>query len=138
MKRADTESFGPDKALVGLWFVLVAVPVPICALAVLRGNSAGWAPLLISLVLPAALVVFAVRFRVTFAEDRFIYRRWGSTTEVPYGQISHIEVTNITPVTKAAIGAFLVTRDGFRAPFWPKLFPTRAVTRFFELAPTSH
>lgn len=136
MKRVDMESFGPDMALVGLWLVLVAAPVPICILAVSRGQSAAWQPLFISLVPPIALLVFVFRFRATFTTDRFIYRRWGPTIEVLYNEISHIEVANITPIAKAAIGAFLITRNGTRFPFWPKLFPARAVTRFFKLAPT--
>jgi hypothetical protein len=86
------------------------------------------------LVFPLLPVLFASRFRVTFSPNEFVYRRWGPTIRVPYSDISSVEATNVTPVSKQAIGAFIVTRDGARLPFWPKLFPKEAVERFFALA----
>ena len=92
-------------------------------------------PLLISLTMPAALLAFVCRYRVTFLDDSLIYRRWGPTIRVRYCDIAYLKVANSTPVGKDAIGAFIVTRNGERLPFWPKLFPRPAVTRFFKLAP---
>jgi hypothetical protein len=80
-----------------------------------------------------AVLTFAGRFRATFTSTEFIYRRSGPTVRVRYSEIDRIEVTNATPVTKQAVGAFVVTRRGQRLPFWPKLFPREAVTRFFAL-----
>jgi hypothetical protein len=135
MRRGTCESFGPDKALVGLWLLLSAIPVPIALFDVSLGHPDAFKVLAASLVSPAAVLVFVARFRATFTSERFIYRRWGATIEVAYDDLAHIEVTNVTRIQKTPVGAFLVTRDGRRLPFWPKLFPSRAVTRFFQLAP---
>jgi hypothetical protein len=86
------------------------------------------------LVFPLLPIIFACRFRATFAPSEFIYRRWGPTICVPLADIDRIEVANVTPLTKQPIGAFVVTRSGQRLPFWPKLFPREAVNRFFALA----
>lgn len=132
-----TESFGPDKSLVALWTVLVSIPLPLLVwAAVKQGYLGGLAvPLALCMVLPGMVLAFALRFRVTFTPHHFVYRRWGSTHKVAYRDIRSIEVTNVTPLSKDAIGAFIVTREGSRLPFWPKLFPRAAVDRFFQLAP---
>ncbi len=89
-----------------------------------------------SAIPPLAVAVFALRFRASFTSDTLIYRRWGKTLKASYSEISRIEITNVTPITKQAIGALLIMKNGERLPFWPKLFPTQAVDRFFQLAPT--
>ena len=95
----------------------------------------GAGSLLLTFILPLIPIVFASRFRATFTSNSFIYRRWGQTITVPYREVDHIEVANVTPLTKQAVGAFLVTTRGERLPFWPKLFPRQAVKRFFDLSP---
>jgi hypothetical protein len=87
-----------------------------------------------SVALAALPLVFALRFRVTFTATEFVYRRWAPTVPVPYSEIAAVEVVNVTPLTKAPIGAFIVTKQGSRYPFWPKLFPRRAVEQFFALS----
>lgn len=89
--------------------------------------------LALCLILPLIPIVFASRFRVIFAPTEFVYRRWGPTIRVPYSEIDRIEVTNVTPLAEEPIGAFIVTKRGQRLPFWPKLFPREAVSRFFGL-----
>jgi hypothetical protein len=135
----DSDSYGADKILVGVWTALAGVPLPIfIGLVLKRGGLEGLAaPLIVSLALPLAVLVFTSRFRVTFASDHLVYQRWGPTLTVAYRDIALIEVTNATPISGDAIGAFIVTRNGDRLPFWPKLFPRPAVTRFFRLAKTA-
>jgi hypothetical protein len=87
-----------------------------------------------TLVFPLLPVLFAYRFRATFTPTEFIYRRWGQTIRVPLSAIDRIEVTNATPIGKQAAGALIVTKQGSRLPFWPKLFPREAVNRFLSLA----
>ena len=135
MQHTECESFGPDKVLVGLWLLLTGAPVILAIWLVSLGHSDATEFLAVTLIPPLAVLTFAARFRVTFLKDRFTYRRWGPTIEVAYADLAHIEVTNVTPFQKSPIGAFLVTRDGRRLPFWPKLFPTPAVSGFFKLAP---
>jgi hypothetical protein len=130
------ESYGPDPALVGLWLALAGVPLPLSAWLIFRD---GFRPdllqmLFVGALAPILVAVFTLRFRVTFTADSFVYRRWGPTIAVLYADISRIEVTNATRIEQQAIGAFVVTKQGKRLPFWPKLFPRAAVTRFFKLA----
>jgi hypothetical protein len=128
-------SYGPDKMLVGVWVLLVSLPALILGWIFLRSGSTATAlPAALTLILPLAVMTFASRFRVTFTRTEFVYRRWGPTVRIAYSDINRIDVTNVTPVTKQAIGAFLVTKRGERLPFWPKLFPREAVDRFFALA----
>ncbi len=138
MKRPDSQndSYGADKILVGVWLALVGVPLPLyVGLALKRGGLEGLAtPLIVSVALPLAVLVFTARFRITFAPDHLVYRRWGPTLKVAYRDIASIEITNTTAISGDAIGAFIVTRNGDRLPFWPKLFPRPAVNRFFRLA----
>ena len=134
----QNDSYGADKVLVGVWMALAGAPLPFfISVAVKRGGLEGLTtPLVISLALPLAVLVFTSRFRVTFAPDHLVYRRWGPTLQVAYQEIASIEVTNTTQISGDAIGAVIVTRGGDRLPFWPKLFPRPAVTRFFRLAKT--
>ncbi len=130
-----TASYGPDPLLAGVWITLTGVAAPIwIMMALSRGSAGHLAPLLISVGLPLATAVFIFRFKATFTHEAFIYRRWGPTISVRYDDIAFITVTNTTPLAGEAIGAFIVTRTGERLPFWPKLFPREAVTRFFKLA----
>lgn len=130
----QSTSYGPDKLLVGFWALLCSPPAFICGYLFAKSpTSAMAAQFLFTLTFPLAPILFASRFRATFASSEFVYRRWGSTVRVPYSQIERIEVTNVTPVSKQPIGAFVVTRGGERFPFWPKLFPREAVKRFFAL-----
>ena len=128
-------SYGPDKILVAFWVLISSPPALIWGCLLLRSPSSETAlPLLLALLLPLAAIIFASRFRATFAPTEFIYRRWGPTVRVAYSEIDRIEVANISPVAKQPIGAFVVTKRGQRLPFWPKLFPREAVDRFFALA----
>lgn len=133
----EPKSYGPDPILVAVWLVIASTPLLSSLwLCSVRGpESSDLWPLLISLAMPAGLLAFVCRFRVTFLGDSFVYRRWGPTIRVRYRDIAHLEVTNSTPYSNSPIGAFIVTRGGERLPFWPKLFPTPAITRFFKLAP---
>jgi hypothetical protein len=133
----QTESFGADPLLVGIWLVLTGFPIPFVIFIVVRD---GFRPDIIQLLCvalspPLAVLVFMLRFRVTFTANKFIYQRWGPTIEVPYADIAEIDVTNVTRVEQQPIGAFVVTKCGERHPFWPKLFPRRAVERFFLMRP---
>jgi hypothetical protein len=130
-------SFGPDPALVGLWLALTGIPLPLSVFLLIRDGfrSDLLEMLCASAVVPTLIAVFTLRFRVTFGIDDLVYRRWGPTVRIRYADISRIEVTNATPVTKQAIGALVVTKQGDRLPFWPKLFPRKAVARFFQLQP---
>lgn len=121
--------------LVAFWALLGSPPALIWGYVFLRSPSLTTAlPFLLTLSLPLAPVVFASRFRATFAPTEFVYRRWGPTIRVPYSEIDRIEVVNVTPVAKQPIGAFVVTKSGQQLPFWPKLFAREAVKRFFALA----
>jgi hypothetical protein len=91
------------------------------------------AQFLFTLAFPLTPILFASRFRATFASSEFVYRRWGSTVRIPYAQIERIEVTSVTPISKQPIGAFIVTTRGEKLPFWPKLFSSKAVRRFVAL-----
>jgi len=131
-----SETYGPDVILVCLWVFLTGIPWPIAIYDAVKFGFENMAGLLVaSAIVPLLVLVFAFRFRVTFTADEFIYRRWGPTIRVPYRDIVAIDVANVTPIEKQVIGAFIVTRNGKRFPFWPKLFPKAAVTCFFELAP---
>lgn len=133
MKKAL--SYGPDRLLVGLWALLCSPPALITGYLLLKSPTADTAVQFCSmLVFPLLPVLFASRFRATFSPNEFVYRRWGRTIRVPYSDISSVEATHVTPLSKQAIGAFIVTKDGTRLPFWPKLFPKEAVERFFALA----
>ena len=136
LRSEKSESYGPDPALVGLWLVLTGVPLPLAAWLIVRD---GFRPdllqmLFASALLPVLVVVFTLRFRMTFTGDRFVYRRWGPTVTVPYTDISRIEVTKVTRIEKQAVRACIVTKQGERFPVWPKLFPRAAVSHFFQLA----
>jgi hypothetical protein len=129
-------SYGPNKLLVGFWTLLCSPPAVVFGYLLLRSPTADMAKqFILTLAFPLVPVLFASRFRATFAPTQFVYRRWGSTIRVPYAQIERIEVTNATPISGAAAGAFVVTKSGNKLPFWPKLFPREAVKRFFALAP---
>lgn len=128
-------SYGPDPLLVGLWALLCSPPALITGDLFLKApTQAAATQFAWMLIFPLVPVLFAYRFRATFAPTEFIYRRWGPTIRVPLFDIDRIEVTNATPITGQAIGAFIVTKQGNRLPFWPKLFPRAAVSRFFSLA----
>ena len=130
------KSYGPDALLVGVWALLCSPPALVTAYLFAKGPSSATAiQLAWTLVFPLLPAVFACRFRATFTPTEFVYRRWGPTIRVPYSDIERIEVTNVTPISEQAVGAFIVTRQGQRLPFWPKLFPRRAVERFFALEP---
>jgi hypothetical protein len=132
---AKRESYGPDKVLVAFWTLVASPPALIWGYALARGPaSAPVFPFALSLVFALAPLIFASRFQATFAPTEFVYRRWGPTIRVPYAEIDRIEVANLTPLSKQAIGSFVVTRRGEKLPFWPKLFPREAVNRFFALA----
>jgi hypothetical protein len=130
----EPRSFGPDKALIGLWSALCGLPAIIWLVVLLKlptaSNAGAFAFTLVVLLVP---IIFASRFRATFGPTEFVYRRWGPTIRVPLSEIERLEVTNVTPLSRAPIGAFVVTKDGQRLPFWPKLFPREAVNRFFAL-----
>jgi hypothetical protein len=131
---AASESYGPDKVLVAFWALIASPPALIWGFLLLKSPSSGTLfPFFLGLTLALAPVVFASRFRVTFAPTEFVYRRWGPTVRVPYSEIDRIEVANVTPIAKQPVGAFIVTKRGSRMPFWPKLFPREAVERFFAL-----
>jgi hypothetical protein len=130
----EAASYGPDPLLVGFWALIVSPPAWIGGYLLLKAPTYhAFVGFLWSLALPLLPVVFASRFRVTFAPGEFVYRRWGPTIRVPYSAIDRIEVANTTPISKDAIGAFIVMQNGTRLPFWPKLFPREAVKRFFAL-----
>ena len=128
-------SFGPDPLLVGVWMVLVGLPLPIGVLNLIKfGPSPDLLGMLaVCVILPLVVLIFATRFRVSFSETEFTYRRWGATFVIGNADIDHIEVTNRTPGSKDAIGAFVVTKSGKRYAFWPKLFPRAAISRFMAL-----
>lgn len=134
-----SQSYGPDKMLVCLWIALTGAPFPLSVSLVVRDGFRS--DLLEMLCASAALliltVVFTLRFRVTFTADSFVYRRWGPTVSVRYVDVARIEVTNFTRIGGQPVGAFVVTKRGERYPFWPKLFPRDAVTRFFGLVDPS-
>jgi len=132
----SAKTYGADPLLLGFWLALVSIPVPIAVWLVLqRGLSNEWQILLASLIPPGLTLAFTSRFRACFTEDAFIYRRWGPTVRVAYREIASIEVANSTRLARKPIGAFLVTYQGERLPFWPKLFPRAAVERLLSLAP---
>jgi hypothetical protein len=121
---ASPESYGPDKALVASWALIASPPALVWGYMLFRSPASGRLfPFLLTLILAFAPIVFASRFRATFAPSEFVYRRWGRTVRVPYSDIDRIEVTNVTPIENQPIGAFIVTKHGTRLPFWPKLFP---------------
>ena len=127
-------SYGPDKLLVAFWALLCSPPALLFGFLLAKSPNADMAaPFEFALVLPVITVIFASRFRATFAATEFVYRRWGPTIRVSYSQIASVEVANVTPITKQPIGAFVVTSGGERLPLWPKLFPREAVNRFFAL-----
>jgi hypothetical protein len=131
-----SQSYGPDRVLVGAWTALTSAPFLISLPLVVRDRlrSDTLQMLLLSAALLILPAVFTSRFRVTFTADSFVYRRWGPTISVRYSDISRIEVANVTKIGRQAVGAFVVTTRGERYPFWPTLFPRDAVTRFFSLA----
>jgi hypothetical protein len=131
----QSASYGPDKLLVGFWALLCSPPALIFACLFVKSPTLDMAQqLLFTLTFPLLPILFASRFRATFTPTEFVYRRWAPTIRVPYANIDRIEVTNQTPISGQAVGAFVVTKDGARLPFWPKLFPQEAVNRFFVLA----
>jgi hypothetical protein len=128
-------SYGPDKVLVGFWTLLCSPPALIWGYLFFNSPTAATGhPFLLMLAFALLPMLFASRFRATFTPTEFVYRRWGPTIRVAYKDIDCIEVTNVTPVSKQAVGAFIVTKGGSRLPFWPKLFPREAVKQFFGLA----
>lgn len=129
------ETFAADKILVGFWMLLAAIPLLIGIYDLLKMGPRRDLLEMVALVAlaPLAILIFASRFRASFADHAFVYRRWGRTISVPYTDIDHISIANRTPIYKAAVGTFLVTHDGKHLPFWPKLFPRRAVERFMTL-----
>lgn len=132
---ADKISYRADPLLVGFWALVCSPPALITGYLFLKSPTTDAAVQLCSmLVFPVLPVLFASRFRATFSRTEFVYRRWGPTVRVPYSNIASIETTNVTPISKQAVGAFIVTKNGGRLPFWPKLFPKEAVQRFFALA----
>jgi len=136
MTATAPQSYAADPLLVGLWVVLTGIPAPFAVWLLVRhgATSANIEMTIASLIVPVAVLIFASRFRAIFHSESFEYRRWGSTIRVPYADIAAIETTNVTPVERQPVGAFIVTRTGTRLPFWPKLFPKPAVERFFQLA----
>lgn len=131
----EPRSYGPDKALVALWVLLYGLPVIPSTYLLLRSPTWDAGELLsVALTFPLTQFLFMIRFRATFTSGSFVYRRWGPTITVAYREIDHIEVTNVTPISKQAVGAFIITRSGDRLPFWPKLFPQDAVNQFFDLS----
>jgi hypothetical protein len=132
---SKTSSYGPDRLLVGFWALVCSPPALATGYLLFKAPSYGSLIQFAStLAFPLLPIIFASRFRATFAPTEFIYRRWGPTICIPLADIDRIEVANVTPFTKEPIGAFVVTRKGQRLPFWPKLFPREAVRRFFALA----
>jgi hypothetical protein len=130
------ERYRADVALVALWLGLTGIPVPISFVVLIKQGLNEAAPMIVaSLIMPVLLFVFVSRFKVTFTEDEFIYRRWGPTIRIAYADIVGLQVTNVTPIERHAIGAFVVVKNGSRYPFWPKLFPKQAVQKFFQLGP---
>jgi hypothetical protein len=130
----QTKSYGADPLLVGLWALIVSPPAWIGAYLLIAKPTQDTLPMLgWSVTLVLLPVIFASRFRATFTPTEFVYRRWGPTIRVRYSAISRIETTDTTP-SGEAIGAFIVTTDGRKLPFWPKLFPREAIKRFFALA----
>ena len=133
---SQSVTYGPDKALLGLWALLVSPPAFIFGYLLAKSPTAELARVfLVTLAFPALPILFALRFRATFTPTEFEYRRWGSTIRVPYDDIQRIDVTNATPLGRNPVRAFIVTKRGTRLPFWHLLFPQEAVTRFFSLAP---
>lgn len=131
-----TNSFGPDPLLVAFWAAICGAPAVLGAWLLFKApTNESLTQFVWLLAFPLLPVVFASRFRVLFAPNEFVYRRWGPTIRVVYEDIDRIEVANVTPVSGQAIGAFVVTKQGKKLPFWPKLFPREAVERFFALAP---
>ena len=138
MTEANTESeaFGADPWLVAFWIALTGIPLPLSAWLLVRDgpNIDSLEMMACSAIGPVAVLLFTSRFRATFTTDQFEYRRWAPTIRVRYADIASIETTNVTPIARNAVGTFIVTHDGRRLPFWPKLFPRRATTRFFQLS----
>jgi hypothetical protein len=135
-----SQSYGADPLLAGFWVLLAAIPVPIATWGLVKNGATATSVemVLVSLIGPLAVFVFTSRFRAVFHADHFEYRRWGPTIRARYTDIAAIEIANVTPVEGQPIGAFIVTRDGRRLPFWPKLFPREAVERFLQLAAQSN
>ena len=134
-KISDTQSFGPDPVLVGVWVALVGIPVPFgIHNLVKQGPSPDLLEMLgVSVLLPTIVLIFALCFRASFSETTFTYRCWGKTFVISYAEIDHIEITNRTRISGDAVGAFVVTKNGARFAFWPKLFPRKAIQRFMAL-----
>lgn len=131
----DTTSYGPDAALVAFWALICSPPALVTGYLLLEvPNHDNLVQFVWTLAFPLLPVLFANRFRATFTPTEFVYRRWGPTIRITYADIDRIEVTNVTPITKQPVGAFIVTKRGSRLPFWPKLFARDAVKRFFALA----
>jgi hypothetical protein len=127
--------YGPDPVLVSFWALICSPPALLTAYLLFKAPTNGnLVQFVWTLAFPLLPVGFASRFRATFAPTEFVYRRWGRTIRVPYSDIDRIEVTNVTPISKEAVGALIVTKRGRQLPFWPKLFPRDAVRRFFALA----
>jgi hypothetical protein len=130
-----TDSYGADPLLIAFWALICSPPAFVAAYLLAKDpTNENLVQFACAVAFPLLPIVFASRFRATFAPTEFVYRRWGPTVRVFYSDIERIEIANVTPLTKDAIGAFLVTKGGDRLPFWPKLFPRAAVNRFFALA----
>jgi hypothetical protein len=136
MQLPDYESFGPDRNRVGVLTLILGMPSIIAMLDVARGHPEALSLLAMSLIFPLGWLAFVARYRVTFTDDRFVYRRWGPTVEVAYADATSIRLVPATRLQIAPVRAYLVTRDGRRFPFWFKVFPVRATARFFSVAPT--
>ncbi len=130
------EEYTADAGLVALWLSLSSVPLPIAVTVwIERGWNVAGELFIASSILPVLLLVFVCRFKVVFTDRELVYHRWGPTIRIAYSDIAGLEVTNETPLGHQAIGAFVVAKNGTKYPFWPKLFPKRAVEKFFELGP---
>ncbi len=136
MGASVNEEYRADVALVSFWLVLCGIPIPISIAAwIARGWYVAGPLISVGLLLPMLVLIFVSRFKVSFTDREFVYQHWGPTIRIAYTDIVGLEVTNVTPLERQAIGAFVVVKNGRKYPFWPKLFPRRAVERFFELGP---
>ena len=124
-------NYSPDKGLIAL--ALGPAIILILGLAAeLTHGVFQWDVLIECLTYAAVVLVIFERFRVTFDKNELIYRRWGSTVHVLYSEMESITVVNNS--RGKPVRAIIHTRQGAALPFWWKLFPDEAATRFFALA----
>ena len=132
----NSEISGADRKLVAFWLVLTGWPIPLAIAASFQSPGPDNLAILLMASVPLLIVsIFLARFKARFTPNRFVFRRWGRSTNVRYIDIVELEFPQ-DPATGQPVGtAWIVTRDGQRHPFWPRIFPRLAVERFRKLAP---